>query len=772
MTGGPQEPEVPGPEVPGPEVPGPEVPEPEHHHEREHLHDHQGEHEHEHEHEQIFGDELTPTEAAAEVEDEETTSRSEAIVAILIVAATLAAAVVGYLQVWSSGRSDQAAAVAQRDAVVATARQARADQWADVQVSLVSRAALALAQANEATLQAQVFGTKVTTEDRLEGARLHKLSDRFSEMADTVSHDFTGIPIQGRLSQEQDPSFPTRFVNETSRDPIRLRALEDAANQESSGWSSRAATYTAVLTLFAVALYLLGFSMALPASLGRWFVRGGIVFVAVGLVWAALSSTSRPQAPSEEAAAAFATGTVALSSAFDAYDTSGYREAEDELSKAIEERPDFARAYLNRGQATYFADSPTYGLGTVTSPEGLRSSIEDLKRAVDLGLDDALAVGNVGALSFQEAMLEDRPELLDQALDYTKRVLAIDAERPLWLYNLAVIQLAGGDRDAAMDTYRHADRAALRQPSTAGYWATGALSALEVLAEHRTEESAAAVEAKELVMKEVFGAGGSSDPSDLGLDLVITPSLLQIAIPADQAAKIDPAKDTVVAQTYYDDPSHQGYTVLPEVSGTVSFSRGDDGGLFALLPYLPTASPPRCLVDGSYRVELYVNGHLAATKEIPATFGPQRTVTDPGLNATFCVPGGWQQNPVSTPGVTQAWTLPDGSEGVVLIRAQIPPGLRKVPLTSILDLAVKGFASELIPSLGEPGQPSAFFFMGLTRPTELRYPYDNGALLGGIGLDPAEGAVVVGIAYGPADREAAIQLVFQSLSSYQLVPPG
>src|SRR5262249_14387010 len=212
---------------------------------------------------------------------------------------------------------------------------------------------------------------------------------RFANLSTLIGHELTHVPIEGPVSPSEDPAFPTRFTNANAREPIRLHALQDAANTESSGWSAHAATYTAVLTLFAVALYLLGFSLALPLGLGRWFVRGGALFVAIGVAWAAIASAGRPPAPSEEAAAAFADGTVALQNAYDAYDSSGFDEAVRNLDTAIEERPDFARAYLNRGQATYFASTPVQGLGTVTSPAALRSAIDDLKNAVDLGLDNA-----------------------------------------------------------------------------------------------------------------------------------------------------------------------------------------------------------------------------------------------------------------------------------------------------------------------------------------------------------------------------------------------
>jgi hypothetical protein len=726
-------------------------------------------------HEFVFGEQAdTAAEIAAEQADESGTSRGEALVAILIVFATLAAAVVGYLQVWSSGRSDSAASAAQRDAIAATARQVRFDRWSDLQISTLTTSTLDEQQADQRDSQAQVLGQAETPAEQLQGERLRKLSARFAALSKLVGRELTHIPIEGPLSPGQDPSFPTRFLNTTGRDPIKLRALQDAANGESSGWSSRSSTYTAVLTLFAVALYLLGFSLALPRSLGRWFVRGGIVFVAIGVAWAAIDSTGRPEQPNEVAASQFADGTVALENATDAYDSSGYQEAVIHLNEAIHQRPDFARAYLNRGQATYFASSPTQGLGTVTSPDALRSSIADLKQAVDLGLDTASAVGDIGALSFQQAMVDDRPDLLDQALEFTDRVIEIDPKRPLWLYNRAVTLLALGRHADAMASYHAADAAAKKEPSTASFWVTGALSALDVLADHRPQAADDARAAKELVVREVFGdaAGAPTPPSNIHLQLVVTPSLVQFAIPKADAASIDPSRDVVVAEWYYDDPAGHGFAVLPELSTRVPLQQATDGGWFSLEDYLPVPSPPRCLPSGTYKVEVYVNGHLAGTETAPADFGSERTVTDAGLNAGFCVPSTWVQNAKSTPGVTQAWTAPDASEGIAVIRATLPGTSTSVNVPKILDIGVRKFAGAFLPPLSGPTAPDHFFFMGLRDQLELTYRYRGGFIRAGAGFDPGEGAVVVGIAFGPTKDSIPVDRVFQSLSSLQQVPTG
>jgi hypothetical protein len=171
-------------------------------------------------------------------------------------------------------------------------------------------------------------------------------------------------------------------------------------------------------------------------------------------------------------------------------------------------------------------------------------------------------------------------------------------------------------------------------------------------------------------------------------------------------------------------------------------------------------------------VEVYVNGHLAGTASTPADFGPLRTVVDEGLNAAFCVPTTWIQNPVSKPGVTQAWHTRNASEGIAVIRATIPGSQTSVNVPKILDIGVQKFAAAFLPKLSRPSAPQHFRFMGLSDQLEQTYRYKGGFIQAGAGYDAGEGAVVVGIAFGSTARSIPVEQAFLSLSSLQQVPQG
>lgn len=704
----------------------------------------------------------------------ERTTPYERLVAISIVVGTLAAAVVGYLHVWSSGHADRTAAQAQRHAVASTGAEVRASLWTEVQFEAFSRGAAMERRAREAAVEAELFSPDDAARLELDVARFERIARRSKEFAELVGREFTQTQIEGDLAPQSDPSFPTRFMASRVFEPTRLAALQDAANQEGSGWQSRTASYTAVLTMFAVSLYLLGFSLALPPGLSRWFVRGGIAFISVGVVWAGLVSAGRPQEPSPRAAEAFAGGMVALSTAFDAYDNTGYVEATRLFSEAIEAYPTFARAYLARGQSVYFADSPNPFSGTVTSPEALDRAVADLELAEAYGLDSALIIGNIGALSFQQGLVRDDPAMLTKALEYTRRVIEIDPERPLWLYNEAVMLMALGRYEEAERAIDRGNEATLAQPSTSHIWTASAISAFDLLAQRRPEEAERVVTAKERVVR-VFstlaGAGPSTDeavePLEVRLD--ISPGNLQLVILPPSSASVDPATDVVVAEWYLD--AGHGAAVITEASGgPIVLSPSVEGGWFNLVRFLPNVSPPRCVPNGTYRLELYVNGRAAGSTPIDIDFGAIRTVTDQDLNATFCMPSEWVEGELSEPGVVRDVRTAEGDAGMLIVRAPLPGGRAQRDLPALMDRLVDVFAGELGLSVQAQQGTTNFFFMGLTQPTQRLYSYPQGSLQAGIGIDPAEGAIVVAFVYGGVDDIDDLFGAFQSLNTFQPLP--
>src|SRR5688572_7590758 len=146
-----------------------------------------------------------------------------------------------------AGRSSSLANVdAQESLIRAMGGLVRADQAAQVDYHTFAVAELLRSEAADTRQLSFARDTRLL---ELEQARLAELAQR--------TQNLTSISVDGEEGREQDPIFPYRFFSQSQREADRLWALADAANEEDGAWEGRSANYTAVLTLFAVAVYLL-----------------------------------------------------------------------------------------------------------------------------------------------------------------------------------------------------------------------------------------------------------------------------------------------------------------------------------------------------------------------------------------------------------------------------------------------------------------------------------------------------------------------------------
>jgi hypothetical protein len=162
--------------------------------------------------------------------------------------------------------------------------------------------------------------------------------------------------------------------------------------------------------------------------------------------------------------------------------------------------------------------------------------------------------------------------------------------------------------------------------------------------------------------------------------------------------------------------------------------------------------PPACLAPGRYRAEIYVNGRLAAegTVEGPATDYEAHFARD--LTAAFCRPPDWQRLEARLPGLIDGYASSDGEYGVITARYAVPGTLRQLPdlAAQMEELTMQAFTEwfPAVPVYDENSGTDAGYFMGLTETALRWYDYGTGYVRIGAGVD-AQGAVVVGLVYGP-----------------------
>ncbi|MGI8929178.1 MAG: hypothetical protein ACR2H0_06920, partial [Candidatus Limnocylindrales bacterium] len=261
--------------------------------------------------------------------------RLSGVVAIVIAFTTLVAAVAGFLQADAANLAGDHRDEAEQLALQALASAQSSREQAQVELETFERWVEQRTQAGNALL-ASLFASS----DAVRQNELLLEQQRWAILAEATLRQ-SDLDPQSEFGQERDPTFPQRYFAAASEDSLRLNALQDAANEEASRLDERAAGYTAILAMLAVALYLFGLTLAVT---GRWrrlgFLSVGSGMLIVALLWIAQTAIAPPHQTNDAAAAEYAQARVASATA---YDAAGYQVAETHYTRAIQLRPNFAR---------------------------------------------------------------------------------------------------------------------------------------------------------------------------------------------------------------------------------------------------------------------------------------------------------------------------------------------------------------------------------------------------------------------------------------------
>lgn len=237
------------------------------------------------------------------------------VVAICTVLTTLAAAGIGYLAARTIRGTGSAKVDALQVSLDSLARQVEANRAAQLQYDRFVRAQSERRRAANARSERLLLGGD-DRRLRLEERRWESLARRTDFISARIARAQGVAPItpDGRDGPRQDPSFPTRFLaRHTTFGGQRLFALRDAANEQAARRSAQISAYSVTLAMFAIAVFLFGFSLTPDGRLrGGLFAGTAGVLVATGAVIAAVAGLGDRPATPEAAADAYARGTVAL----------------------------------------------------------------------------------------------------------------------------------------------------------------------------------------------------------------------------------------------------------------------------------------------------------------------------------------------------------------------------------------------------------------------------------------------------------------------------
>jgi tetratricopeptide (TPR) repeat protein len=608
--------------------------------------------------------------------------RFEVVVGTLAVATTLVAAGIGFLLAIGSNEADEASARAESELVEARSRGEEIAQQVEAELRLFELSREQRARAQHAAQLATLGDKRAREAARAEQARWTQLADGTDERIQSLaSESQLGDIALGSASEDSalyDPFFPQRFRGLSQQPVLHALALRDAENERSAFLGKRTASYAAILTILAVALYLFGFSLAREARPIRGlFAFVGLVFLLLGAIFGPIRALSPTPSAPESAAEEYAAGVVQLNVAIDPQD---YQTAIEHLSEAIRQRPSFADAYVQRSGARFLRDSPQFTAApSLTPPETRRQVISDLRMARELGDLTPSTAGDLGFNLMALGLQLDRPGLFEESLSLTREALDQKPNDALLTYNLAAGLLASGRTAEAREAYEEAIRLTIadlkRDPFGFSVdWVSGALSDLELIRRYApaslvSEVSATQVRIAGSYATESLHPGGSE--RSVG-DVTVTVLPGSAKFNALQWRK--PALSSLDAQWFYNDPGDLGWSQLSQISGEAFLSKDLDRSLYGIADYISIAGA-KCLPPGRYRVDLYDKGELVGQGQTAySEKGGFTPFVDPSSGIIGCIPSSWVGHRIEAgaAGGAHGFASADGRRRVYLLRLDGP----------------------------------------------------------------------------------------------------
>jgi hypothetical protein len=505
----------------------------------------------------------------------------------------LALALLALLGAWIAVLATNAATNESRTAREAT-RVASEAQTADV-VSQGAQAGL-----DQVTAEIAQFATRsafqvqsaveefgIQLDPAAEADRLAKAQEALEDATRAYGERKTGIDEQAaQLSLEQTATVAERVT-----------------------WNDRASQYETVLTVLAVAIFLVGFTMVVSRNLRPPFVVPGVVLAVVCFGWALQIHAKPIPTVAPDAIDGTAAGQVAI-------DEGRADDAVADFTAAIEAQDDYELAHRGLGTAVLLTGNPdlfrTWAI-TDASPELVDEATAELDRALELGgSDDPQTVATAALVAVVGSEWDRAAQLLDDAVAENERTPGLQLSR-------SAVAVAQGDQAAAEQRLIEAvgnmqelagtdtDRALAAQYLTLLEWVSQQVPEQADLARQLRDQGIALVaeaRADETPQAE-FGpdaeAPAGADVAVEELEFVDGFTNVRLAVTGVDAT------DQVITAAY-ERPSPDGPWVQPPE-------------LFYVGPPPPGAGytfrTPRACHPVEYRVDLYVNGVYAASTTSP-----------------------------------------------------------------------------------------------------------------------------------------------------------
>lgn len=381
-------------------------------------------------------------------------------------------------------------------------------------------------------------------------------------------------------------------------DAQHLTLLQAAVVQERITWNARASQYETVVTVLAVAIFLIGFTLVVGRRLRPPFALPGLLLAVYCFGWAIWIYQKPIPDVDRTAITRTAEGEVAVAEARP-------DDAIASFDEAIALDDGYAPPHAGRGTAVMVAANPdvlsTLAL-TDTDPSVIDDALGSLDRALELDPDDSKTEGLAGFVEMAGADWAAAAERLDQARSSN------DLAPRLALYRSAVA-VAQGDEELARELLGEvADRfSVLADTETDRALVAQYLSLLEFVADRAPDQADLARSLRDEVVAKV------SDLPDTGTDPADVELTIEQLSWADGKTTIDLAIGGIpdgqdIAVVGYERPAPGASFVQPAELFAVG-PKTDLGGV--------QIRSPRACVAVEYRVDVYVDGGLAASQTTP-----------------------------------------------------------------------------------------------------------------------------------------------------------
>lgn len=471
------------------------------------------------------------------------------------------------------------------------------------------------------------------------------------------------------IGSPRGPPPTDGYSAKLQREAFRMEGRRAAAAETAVRAEEQFTHYAASLALVAVALFFFGYALTKYGfRFRRSFAVLALLLTLFSAFLAAGASMDSPPKPDPAAAAAYADGQIA-------FERGHFQTALRDFACATRLNSHFAEAFLQQSRAFDQRGMPRDASvinESLQNRRNLRKALSYGRRARRLDPEDPQALNQIATALFVYGVTEHNRHELAQALALDRRQEAAMSSDPILALNTATTLMALGK--PWQESYRQAERLMAESSQPFGY-VGGALTDLDFLKASRLRDGlgVAARAAKEQVvtaaMASIFGGSDPDGTTGHGRASVsrtrlwMTPAAAYFNFKA-RGLRVD--RDQVFVALYRHE--RLGWQEIQPLSGPVTPARVRRGYRAVLW----SSSPTSCLVGGKYKVELYVNGHLANVGPVLGTMVNLPHLARrrlPGMNLYLCDPGpSWHRIPHRARGLLDGFEhrSPAGREGIVV----------------------------------------------------------------------------------------------------------